>query len=189
MIRSGTSDIHGDVLGYYRPLAAEANTFFLNKSGQPVVPENWENWGARLGGPVVIPKVYNGRNKMFFFVATEGYLDAQPAARIFAAPTAAEIGGNFSAAGKIIYDPTTNVPCTAGSGCPSGATVMRSPFPGNMIPANRINPVGQAILRYLPTPNTNPNAVIDRPTFRARIRSEIMPNNSCTKWKKIPPTG
>jgi hypothetical protein len=168
VIRSGTSDIHGEVLGYYRPPSTTANFFFNNATGQPATPENWENWAARLGGPVVIPKVYNGRNKTFFFIATEGYLDAQPQSQAFVVPTTAEIGGNFSGAGKIIYDPTTNVPCTAGSGCPSGATVMRSPFPGNIIPANRINPVGQAILSYFPAPNTNPTGVIDTTNFQGK---------------------
>ncbi len=168
LIKSGTSSIHGDVLGYYRPPSTTANSFFNNKAGLPATPENWENWAMSLGGPVVIPKVFNGRNKVFFFVATEGYLDAQPAAGSFVAPTAAEISGNFSAAGKIIYDPTTNVACTSGSGCPSGATVIRRPFPGNIIPASQINPVGQAILSNFPTPNTNQNAVIDSLNFQGK---------------------
>lgn len=166
VIRSGTSDLHGEVLGYYRPLDAQANTFFLNKAGQAVIPETWENWAARLGGPVVIPKIFNGRNKLFFFVATEGYLDAQPQSQTFSVPTAAEIGGNFSGAGKIIYDPTSNVAC--GSGCPAGATVMRSPFSGNIIPASMINSIGQKMLSYLPQPNSNPGAIIDQPNFTGK---------------------
>ena len=168
VIKSGSNDIHGDVLGYYRPAATTANNFFNNKAGLPATPENWENWAASLGGPIVIPKVYNGRNKTFFFVATEGYLDAQPQAQPFEVPTAAEIGGNFSGAGKIIYDPATNVACGANSGCPSGATVARLPFAGNIIPFNRINPVGQAILSNFPAPNTNPGGVIDSTNFQGK---------------------
>src|SRR5579862_1690640 len=83
VIKSGTNTIHGDVLGYYRPEGGTANFFFNNLTGQPATPESWENWAASLGGPIVIPKVYNGRNKTFFFVATEGYLDAQPQSQAF----------------------------------------------------------------------------------------------------------
>lgn len=174
VIKSGTNDIHGDVFGYLRNTPMTANNFFNNAAGylpgttqmvDPRPSENWENWGASLGGPVVLPKIYDGKNKTFFFVATEGYLEGQPAAGSYAVPTAAEEAGNFSAAGKIIYDPTTNVACTSGSGCPSGATVQRSPFPGNQIPLSRINPVGQSIMSYLPAPNTNLSGVIDQQNF------------------------
>ena len=161
IIKSGTNDIHGDVFGYLRQTPMTANEFFLNAAGKPRPYEDWENWGASLGGPVVFPKVYNGKNKTFFFASTEGYLEGQPAAGSYAVPTAAELQGNFSAAGKTIYEPTTNVPCSSGaSGC-----VQRSPFAGNIIPPSRINPVGQAILSYLPKPNENSSATADQINF------------------------
>ena len=168
VIKSGTNDIHGDLLGYYRPTGGTANFFFNNKAGLPAVPENWENWAASLGGPIVLPKIYNGKNKTFFFVATEGYLDAQPQAQGFVVPTAAEINGNFSAAGRIIYDPTSNIACGPTSGCPAGATVIRSPFPGNIIPASQINKIGQAMLQNFPSPNQNQNGVIDSINFAGK---------------------
>ena len=93
-----------------------------------------------------------------------GLVMSQP----FVVPTAAEIGGNFSAAGKIIYNPLSNVPCSTGSGYPSGATVMRSPFSGNIIPASQINPAGQAILSNFPSPNTNQTGVIDTTNFQGK---------------------
>ncbi len=151
VLKTGGNDLHGDVMGYLRTTDMTANSFFNNAAGRlpngnlvdPRPNEKWENWGATLGGPVVIPKIYNGRNKTFFFASTEGYLEAQPASGSYAVPTPAELSGNFSAAGKTIYDPQTNVAGANGS-------VTRSPFPGNVIPPTRINPVGQAILSYLP---------------------------------------
>ncbi|HML16854.1 MAG TPA: TonB-dependent receptor, partial [Bryobacteraceae bacterium] len=154
--------------GYYRPSGGTANFYFNNLVGAPATPENWENWAASLGGPIVIPKIYHGRNKTFFFIATEGYLDAQPQSQGFGVPTAAEIGGNFSASGKIIYDPSTNVACTSTSGCPSGATVVRSPFPGDTIPLSRISPIGQKILSYFPSPNFNQSGTIDSINFEGK---------------------
>jgi hypothetical protein len=161
VLKTGSNDIHGDVFGYLRNTPMTANTFFRNLAGQPRLSETWENWGASLGGPVVIPKIYNGKNKTFFFVSTEGYLEGQPATGNYAVPTVAERMGDFSNAGVTIYDPNTNVPCASGaSGC-----VQRSPFPGNMIPAYRISPIGQAMLSYLPLPNYNPNGKVDQNNF------------------------
>ncbi len=165
VIKTGTNSLHGDVLGYLRNTPMTANNFFNNAAGVARQSEQWENWAASLGGPVVIPHVYNGRNKTFFFVATEGYLEGQPASGNYSVPTAAEIGGNFSAAGKTIYNPFSYVPCSATSGCPAGATVARAPFAGNLIPANMINPVGQAILGYLPKPNSG-SGTIDQTNFQ-----------------------
>jgi len=169
VIKSGTNSLHGDALGYIRPEDMTANLWFNNAAGslangQPVDPrpfEEWENWEFSLGGPVWIPKVYNGKNKTFFFVNTEGYFHVQPDAGARALPTAQELAGNFSASGKTIYDPLSGVACGPTSGCPAGATVVRTPFPNNMIPGNMINPIGRAILGYLPAPNENPGARID----------------------------
>ncbi len=175
VIKSGTNGLHGDALGYIRPQQLTANEYFNNAAGDipgtttlvdPTPAELWHNWEFSLGGPVVIPKVYNGKNKTFFFINTEGYVHFQPDTGAVSLPTAQEIDGNFSASGKTIYDPMSGVACTTGSGCPSGATVVRSPFPSNMIPASRISPIGQAILGYLPGPNENANAAIDQVNYQ-----------------------
>ena len=190
VLKTGTNDLHGDVMGYLRNTPMTANTFFNNAAGslpngqdvQPRPYENWENWGATLGGPIVIPHVYNGRNKTFFFASTEGYLEDQPQSQSFSVPTAAELQGNFSAAGKTIYDPETNVPCASGaSGC-----VQRSPFPGNIIPPSRINPVGRAILGYLPLPNENPNAAVDSVNFAGSDSVEVHAEENVFKLEEDP---
>jgi len=175
LIKSGSNSLHGDALGYIRPQQLTANEYFNNAAGDipgtnklvdPTPAELWHNWEFSLGGPIVIPKVYNGRNKTFFFINTEGYVHFQPDTGAVSLPTAAEIAGNFSASGKTIFDPMSGVPCGPTSNCPAGATVVRSPFPGNVIPGNRINSIGQAILGYLPAPNENPNALIDQVNYQ-----------------------
>jgi hypothetical protein len=94
--------------------------------------------------------VIDGRNKVFFMFAYEGVRDALPAPTTSTFPTEAERGGNFSALLGVnsiyqIYDPLTGVV--------QGSRVMRQPFAGNLIPANRISPIAQNYLKYYPLPN------------------------------------
>ena len=166
VLTSGSNALHGDALGYLRTTDFTANNYFNNAAGIVRPSEQWENWEFSLGGPVVIPKVYNGRNKTFFFVSTEGYLEAQPDSGSFALPTAAELGGNFQNSGRIIYDPNSGRPCAPTDNCPAGATVIRTPFQNNMIPGSMINPIGRAILGYLPAPNTNLNGSLGQSNYQ-----------------------
>ena len=105
-----------------------------------------------FGGPVVIPKIYNGKNRTFFYVAQEAYRQHTPVTNLFALPTALEKTGNFSASSVTIYNPLSTRACIASDNCPSGVTQVRAPFAGNMIPASMINPIGQNIINYLPNP-------------------------------------
>lgn len=166
VIASGTNSIHGDVLGYIRPFDLTANEYFNNLAGIAKPFESWENWEMSLSGPVVIPKIYNGKNKTFFFVNTEGYVHDQPDAGSAALPTALELTGNFSQSGKTIFDPLSGAPCGPNSNCPAGATVVRMPFPNNIIPPTEISPIGRAILSALPAPNTNLSAPVDQVNYQ-----------------------
>jgi len=69
VLRSGTNEFHGDVLGYIRPNDLTANQFFLNAAGSAKPVTQFKNFAGSMGGPIWIPKVYNGKNKTFFFVA------------------------------------------------------------------------------------------------------------------------
>jgi hypothetical protein len=109
------------------------------------------------GGPVWIPKVYNGKNRVFWFFAYEGLRDSDQAnapaeggPTLITVPTAAERKGNFSALLNVnssyqIYDPA--------SGVPAGSRTNRTAFPGNIIPLNRLNPIALNYLQYYPAPN------------------------------------
>ena len=152
LLRSGSNDYHAAIFGYTRQTDWVANNFFYNAAGRERPETKFYTWGASFGGAVVIPKVYNGKNKTFFWVATESYRQQSPLADQYALPTALEKAGDFSKSSVAIFDPTTSHACTAADNCPSGVTVARSPFAGNVIPVSRINPVGKAIIGYLPLP-------------------------------------
>jgi hypothetical protein len=147
-LRSGTNSYHGSLFGYTRQTEWVANDFFYNRSGTPRPDQPFYNFGGSLGGPVSIPKVYNGKNRSFIWAAWEGYRQKSPLSNGVTVPTAAERVGNFSQSPYTIFDPLTSVKNADG-------TVTRQPFAGNIIPQNRLNPAGLAIASFYPLPQTN----------------------------------
>ena len=87
-LKSGTNDLHGSAVGHIRFTDLLANNYFSNASGQARPNQPFKDWAASLGGPVIIPKVFNGRNKLFFFVATEAYRELDPSNTYNEVPTA-----------------------------------------------------------------------------------------------------
>ncbi len=150
LMRSGTNSYHGSAYGHLRRTGWDANSFFNNAGGLPITDQPNDTWGASFGGPISIPHIYNGKNKTFFYLAYEHYDDIQSSSSLFAAPTAAEKLGDFSHSfnpnGTLltIYDPNNVV------------NGVRQAFPGNIIPANRLNPVGLAIAASYQPPLTAP---------------------------------
>ncbi len=144
-IKSGTNQYHGTVFEFLRNQDFDANPFF--NSGRPKVPFQQNQFGFSLGGPVVLPKIYNGRNKTFFFGDYQGTRIRQGLTKVFTVPTAAMRAGNFSDFGTI-YDPATTQP--AGSG------YVRTPFPGSQIPTSRFDSIMQNFVAFYPLPNSGP---------------------------------
>ena len=139
--KSGTNDFHGTAYEFLRNNDFDANYFFSNQRGIPRQIYKQSDFGASAGGPVLIPKIYNGKNKTFFFFAYEGFRNRVGAtAASGTIPTPEMYNGDFSkwvnAAGQLIpiYDPTSQV--TASNG-----TVTRVPFAGNQIPKNLFDPL------------------------------------------------
>ncbi|HVY91669.1 MAG TPA: hypothetical protein VHA14_02930, partial [Bryobacteraceae bacterium] len=133
-----------------------ANNFFSNRAGQPITDSTFKNYGDSLGGPVRIPKVYDGRNKTFFFVTTEGYRQFDANSATLSVPTALERIGDFSQSMKkggsgsqwLMYDPlSTNL-----------STGARTPFVNNIIPASRLSPIGLKMASYYPNPTSAPTS-------------------------------
>jgi hypothetical protein len=107
------------------------------------------------GGPLWVPKVYNGRNRVFWFFAWEDINDSFPEPLTTTVPTAAERNGDLSALIKVgsnyqIYDPLTGVL--------QGSRIMRQPLAGNIIPASRIDAIAKNYLHFWPLPNQPGNA-------------------------------
>jgi len=150
--RSGTNGFHGVLYEFFRNNVLNANDFFANRGGLGLAPFRYNQFGGTLGGPVWIPKVYDGRNKTFFFVSEESVRFIQGVTFTGSLPTPQQLAGDFSntrnQAGQLvtIYDPATTVA--------NGSAFVRTAFPGNIIPASRINPVSKNIAGYMPAPNT-----------------------------------
>src|SRR6185437_11458533 len=151
--KSGTNDLHGSLFEYFRNDDLNARPFF--SATRPIVREN--DFGGTAGGPVYVPKIYNGRNKAFFFFSYERDITRTGSPSGYSSvPTAAFKNGDFSqytdASGALIpiYDPnTTRI---------VNGQIVRDQFPGNIIPADRISPIAQTLNKYLPDP-TRPGYV------------------------------
>ena len=150
LLKSGGNDLHLTAIGHLRETPWLANNFFANRAGQPIASQPFEDWAGSLGGPVYVPKLYNGRNKTFFFVTTESYRETDGSTTVLSVPTALEKQGNFSQSlyknltqQQVIYDPlSTNL-----------TTGVRTPFPNNTIPPNELSPAGVLLASYYPAPN------------------------------------
>jgi hypothetical protein len=147
--KSGTNQLHGSAFDYLRNSALNANSFFSNRAGRSIVPSRQNQFGASLGGPIYLPKIYDGRNKTFFFFHHEGTKVSSQTTSTQTLPTVLEKSGDFSqtmdANGRVlqIFDPY-NV---------SGTPPLRAAFPDNRIPASRFNPVALAAIKFYPDPN------------------------------------
>src|SRR5262245_19458637 len=160
--KSGSNQLHGTAFEFMRNSALDAKNYF-DRQDLEIPPFKRNQYGATMGGPVVIPKVVDGRNRLFFMFNWEGLRETKALTLNPSVPLTAWRSGDFSglrdAAGNLIpiYDPATRVFDAAGN-------VLQAPtaFPGNRIPANRIDPVSQKLLAYFPLPTqevTGPNFV------------------------------
>jgi hypothetical protein len=133
--KNGTNELHGGAWEFLRNNVLDARDFFASPA-IPKPPFRQNQFGGQLGGPVVIPKLYNGRNKTFFMVGYEGQRQKQSQSSLAAVLPAAFRGGDLSA----ITTPIRN-PLAGGA-----------PFPNNIIPANLLSPQAQRALAYMPLP-------------------------------------
>jgi carboxypeptidase family protein len=145
--RSGSNNWRGKVFEFYRDESLDANNYFNKAAGRSKPPLEQHDFGGVFGGPVLIPGLYNGRNKSFFFSSYEAYRNKSSAAPIVTTiPTAEMYSGDFSswrdANGNVIpiYDPaTTRVN-------PNGPGFIRDPFPNNQIPLSRFSQVSRNVI-------------------------------------------
>lgn len=166
-LKSGTNKLHGDVYEYARRTWLDAN-WWVNDAKKTLDPKGaatglyntpqhkLDQYGFELDGPVVIPKLYNGRDKTFFVMQFENWNEIEPAYITTSVPLAAWANGDFSgltynSAPVTIYNPFDTYYDASG-------TLQRRPFPGNKIPQSMINPTAQKILSYYPAPNQPGNA-------------------------------
>jgi len=171
LLKSGTNNLHGSLYGVTSQSVFNANDFFANRAGVPRPNTPFYSYAGSIGGPVVVPRLYNGTNKTFFFLAEEGFTESNFLRQSFQVPTDLERAGDFSqsyvldATGNrvpvTIYDPRTRQP------------ILNNNLANASIP---ISTVGQNILSYfphaklqdLPTGGYNYDAAVPGPANRGQ---------------------
>ncbi len=153
--KTGANQLHGSAYEFFQNDKLNANSWNNNRNRVVRGPVRHDEFGFTVSGPVEVPRVYNGKNKTFFFFNFEQVVNHAP--RVITndnVPTDLQKAGDFSntvtSAGALIqiYDPLTTVPSTSTA---SGYT--RAQFPGNVIPNNRIDPIAKKLLSYYPEPS------------------------------------
>ncbi len=148
--KSGTNAFHGSLFEFARNDAFDSKNFFAKTKEK--LERN--QFGSTLGGPVRIPGVYDGRKKTFFFASYEGQRRNQGNVNVSIVPTAAQRMGDFR--GLVpIYDPLTTVA--------SGGSAVRTQFPNNIIPRDRLSPQAQFFNQYIPLPNSADGTFVSTP--------------------------
>ncbi|HLX46277.1 MAG TPA: carboxypeptidase-like regulatory domain-containing protein, partial [Bryobacteraceae bacterium] len=134
LTKSGGNLYHGSLFEFLRNDVMDANNAYAFTANRPIKsPFKWNDYGFELDGPVRIPHLFDGRNKLFFMSNFETLVQRQAAQAVYSVPTAAMQQGNYSAWPTTIYQPGTGIP-----------------FPGNVIPMTQLNPTSQALLKYYP---------------------------------------
>jgi hypothetical protein len=129
--KPGGNRYHGALFEFLRNDVLDAKPYAFAANPPAKSPFKWNQYGFELDGPVRIPKLFNGRDKLFFLANYESFRQRRNFNGIYTVPTAAMFGGDFSGISNIIYDPST-----------------KAPFPGNVIPGNRIDPISKKLLDY-----------------------------------------
>jgi hypothetical protein len=152
--KAGTNNYHGSLYEFGQYSALNDTPWFTKYANAKKSVTRFNQYGGSIGGPLSIPRVYDARNKLFFFFAYEGIQDNAPSPALATVPTDAEKNGDFSAllglgTSYTIYDPY--------SGVQSGSRVVRTAMSyngkANVIPPAYMNAVGQKLVSYFAAPN------------------------------------
>lgn len=171
ILKSGGNRLHGALYEFGQVSALDANSWINDQKGVAIPVTHFNQYGVEASGPVVIPHVYNGHDKLFWLFAWEGLKDSQPTTDLATVPTAAERTGDFSALLPLGcpsgYQSGNSAVCANGSPNPyqlynpytateSGKTITRQPIPDNNF-ANAglsVDPIAQNYLKFYPAANT-----------------------------------
>ena len=134
--KSGGNAYHGALFEFLRNDKLDAKPYAFAANPPAKSPFKWNQWGFEIDGPVRIPKLFNGTDKLFFLVNDEWFKQRRNFNGTYSVPTAAQYTGDFSSLSLPLYDPTTN-----------------APFPGNLIPVSRVDPISKKLLQFYPVAN------------------------------------
>jgi len=158
--KAGTNNYHGTVFSFVRNDRLDAKNYAFTAARPPKDPFKWNQFGFTVGGPVSIPKLFNGKDKLFFMANYEWFRQRRNVQSVYSLPSAVMQGGDFS---EITRLATTNPVYSSGiynprSRVQQGSTVTATLFDNNRIPASQISPISRQLLEFFPTPNlANPN--------------------------------
>jgi hypothetical protein len=195
--KSGTNEFHGDAYEYFRNDVLDARSFFA----QDVAVQRQNEFGFTAGGPVVIPHVYNGRNKTFIFGNFSQFIQHNSSSGVvLTLPTQAMRNGDFSellgsavgtdAAGNTVFSGAIYDPYSTR---PNGNGFVRSPYPGNIIPANQLSVVSQNWQSRLPLPTlpgisnnfvgSSPSGINDEDSYFVKVDQMLGTNRLSGSYK------
>jgi Carboxypeptidase regulatory-like domain/TonB dependent receptor-like, beta-barrel len=178
LYKSGGRNFHGNLFEFHRNSVFDAKGFF-DPRDQDNPKFILNQFGATLGGPVLLPRFNRNRDKTFFFFAWESMRNRQAQTAVSTVPTEAFRRGDFSAHPNRIFDPQTTQP--------QGNTFTRTQFPGNVIPPNQLDPVGLNIVALYPLPNLpgiannyvfNPVREVDGNNYDFKLDQNINANHT-----------
>ncbi len=184
--KSGTNGLHGTAWEFVRNNIFDARDPFADANRSSPAPFRENEFGFSVGGPIILPKVYNGKDKTWFFFTYEGWRYRKPAQSFERFPTAAEISGDFSAdySTQVLFDPNTTAPDPNNPGayirqpyvCAGGSPVAQGTAgatPCNKILPSEINPMTQGFIQAL---YSAPN-LVGNPAFNYVNNGELSNND------------
>ncbi len=146
-VKSGTNQLHGQAFEFLKNDKLNGNDWIANKNGEPRSIMRNHTFGFTVDGPIYLPKVFDGRNRLFFMLSFERLQETVTSGAVRTMPTDQELRGDFSALPTVIYDPLTTRLSEDGK-------YVRTPFTGNVIPGGRISPISAKAAGYLPKPTS-----------------------------------
>lgn len=172
--RAGTNALHGSMFEFLRNSKLDANEFFNKRAGRATPPFRMNQFGFAVGGPVSLPKLYSGKDRTFFFADYQGTKWVRGDTFLTSVPTDLQRRGDytqtFNQRGQriIAYDPNSSRanPAVAGA-------FIRDAFPGNVLPAARIDPIGRKLVEYYPQANTAGDPIIGTNNYASNAPRRI----------------
>lgn len=152
--KPGGNEYHGTLFYFFRNEKLDAKNYAFTAARPPKDPFKWNQFGFTLGGPVRVPGLFDGRNRLFFMTNYEWFRQRRQVQAVYSLPSPAMRNGNFT---DVVTTPNAAIR-TLGIFDPLTRAVINGvntaqPFPNNTIPASRIHPISKALLEFYPEPN------------------------------------
>lgn len=192
---SGSNDLHGTIYEKARRTWMDANTWQNNFYGTKRGSQKQDLYGIQVSGPIVIPHLYNGHNRSFFIVSWQNAKAASPSPETLTVPDPSWLpkcpNCNADFSNETYWNGTYNEPVIiydpASIHLNSAGTLVRDPFPGNIIPGSRIDPIAAKIVSYYPAPNvkTPSNQTYWQNNYHVNVKDQDNYHNIFIRWDQV----